>query len=211
MVHSDGIQNDLELQWKKRKKKTLNGAFWRYSKRFRTVVGKQKKQDTKWCILTVFETIWNCSGEKRKKKTLNGAFWQYSKRFGTVVGKKKTRTLNGVFLRHLIRYGSSEIILKTWTLNGAFWRYSKRFRTAVISVTHSETIFEPAMRRNSTFFDLFKEACSRPRTRNPCCFLKIGTVIGALGCYLTWYFGNPRRIRAINGAFCRSLIQCFDL
>ena len=38
----------------------LNGAFWRYSKLFGTEVKKIEIKDNKWCILTVFETIWNC-------------------------------------------------------------------------------------------------------------------------------------------------------
>ena len=42
----------------------------------------------------------------------------------------QTRTVNGAFLRHLIRYGTSENILKTRTLNGAFRRHSKLFGTA---------------------------------------------------------------------------------
>ena len=37
MVHSDGIWNDFELQRK-----------------------KYENKDAKWCILAVFETIWNC-------------------------------------------------------------------------------------------------------------------------------------------------------
>ena len=49
MVHSDGILNDMELQ------------------------RKNENKDGKWCILMVFETIWNCR-EKMKTRTVNGAF-----------------------------------------------------------------------------------------------------------------------------------------
>ena len=68
-MHSDGIRNDLEPQ-------------------------KKENQDGKWCIRTVFETIWN----RRKKKTrmVKGAFGRYLKRFGTAE-KKKKRMVNGAF------------------------------------------------------------------------------------------------------------------
>jgi len=48
-MYSDGIQNDLELQRK-----------------------KEKYNVSKACILTVFQTIWNCR-EKKKTRTVNGA------------------------------------------------------------------------------------------------------------------------------------------
>ena len=53
---------------------------------------------------------------------------------------------------------------------------------ACIIVTHSETIFETAMRRNSTCYDLIKGAPA---------------------------ILDLFKIRAVNGAFCRYLIRCF--
>ena len=53
--------------------------------------------------------------------------------------------------------------LKSRTINGVFWRYLKLQRSfwdkdafAYIIATHSEMIFETAMRRNNTYFDLIK-------------------------------------------------------
>ena len=46
MVHSDGIWNDLELQ------------------------RNNENKDGKWCILTVFETIWNCREKTWKQGRL---------------------------------------------------------------------------------------------------------------------------------------------
>jgi len=34
---------------------------------------KNEIKDNKWCILTIFKTIWKCR-EKKKMKTLNGTF-----------------------------------------------------------------------------------------------------------------------------------------
>ena len=39
---------------------------------------KNVNKNGKWCILTVFETIWNCR-VKMKTWTVNGAFWRYLK------------------------------------------------------------------------------------------------------------------------------------
>jgi len=80
-------------------------------------------------------------------------------------------------------------------------------------MTHSETIFETAMRKNSTCFDFIKGAWSRPCVCNPR-FVENKAVIGALWRYLKRYFGNSEnilKIRTVNGAFCRYLIRCFVL
>ena len=133
------------------------------------------------------------------------------KRFWIAEKKMKTRTLNGG-IRNYLELQCKR--LKSRTTNDSCWRYLKRFGTAeiishkdafaCIIVTHSETIFETAMRRNSTCFEI------RPRARNPRFILKIRTGIGALGCFLNDNL-EIREIRAVNGAFCRYLIQCFDL
>jgi len=98
IVHSDDIWNDLELQkknWKQGKKIVHSDDIWNDLEMQR----KFWKKDSKGCILTVFETILNCSEKienkdiltvfetilncREKKKTLNGAFWRYLNRFGT--------------------------------------------------------------------------------------------------------------------------------
>jgi len=106
-VYSYTIWNDLELQTKFINTRMLNGALWRYLKRF------------------------GIAEKKLKTRTLNVAFWRYLKLFRTADTILKTRTLNGAFLRHLIRYGTSKYILKTRTLNSAFWRHSKLYGIAV--------------------------------------------------------------------------------
>jgi len=62
---------------------------------------------SKACILTLFETIWNCRKLFENNMSLKHAFWPYLKRFGT-----------------------AENILKTMSLKHAFWQYSKPFGTA---------------------------------------------------------------------------------
>ena len=125
-----------------------------------------------------------------KTRKVNGAFWRHLKRFRTADTILQTRTLNGAFLRHLIRYGTAvkkiEIKDNKWylkrfwtaekkrTLNRAFWRgtwndlelqrsFWHKDAFACIIVTHSETIFETAVRRNNTWFDLIKGAWCRLR------------------------------------------------
>ena len=90
-----------------------------------------KNKDAKWCMLAVFETIWNLRHTFENKDDK----WSILTGFGTADTILKTRTLNGAsfetiwncrhtfenkdakwcikFLRHLIRYGTSEDILKT--------------------------------------------------------------------------------------------------
>ena len=51
-------------------------TIWNYRDNF-------ENKDAKWCISTVFETIWNCREKKKKKKTVNCDFWRYLKRFWT--------------------------------------------------------------------------------------------------------------------------------
>ena len=71
MGYSNAIGNaNLELQ--RQVKNKIERVFLHYLKRFGTAENFFENKDGKWCILTVFETIWNCS--ERKKKTLNGAF-----------------------------------------------------------------------------------------------------------------------------------------
>jgi len=71
----------------------------------------------------------------------------------------KTGTLNCAFWRYLKQFGTAEIKMKATTINGAFWRHLELQRSfwhkdafVCIILTHSETIFETAMRRNSTCF-----------------------------------------------------------
>ena len=66
MVHFDGIWNDLEMQRKKKKTRTLNGAFWRFMKRFgiAEIILTQGRfrvhyYDTFW------NDIWNCYEKKQ--------------------------------------------------------------------------------------------------------------------------------------------------
>ena len=94
----------------------------------------------------------------------------------------------------------SDGIWNNLKLHKWFWR--KDALTCII-VTHSETIFETAVRRNSTCFDLIKGAWSRLRPQ------------------ILDFFENKERdwcirmlfetIRGVNGAFCHYLIKCFDL
>jgi len=52
----------LEIIWNFRAKienMSLKHAFWWYLKQFGTAERKNENRDGKWCILTVFETIWN--------------------------------------------------------------------------------------------------------------------------------------------------------
>ena len=63
-VDSDGFWNDLELQ--RKNENNVSRAcikLWRYFKRFWTAAKKKENKDGKWCILTVFETIWSCRKE----------------------------------------------------------------------------------------------------------------------------------------------------
>ena len=60
MVHSDGFRNNLELQ-----SKILN-------------------MDAKWCILTAFETIWNC----RKNNENRVGKWCIQKVFEMIILKQ---------------------------------------------------------------------------------------------------------------------------
>ena len=116
------ICNDLELQ-KKLITRTINGAFWRYLKRFETA-----------------EQI-------MKTRTVNGAFWWYLKRFGTAEKKMTTRTINGAFdgiwndfetamrKKYMFWFNQSRSVVgqpspgnvKIMTLIVAVWRYVMRY------------------------------------------------------------------------------------
>ena len=54
-MYFDGIWNRRENI----KTMSLKNAFWHYLKRF-GIVEKHEKNLSKECILTEFETIWNC-------------------------------------------------------------------------------------------------------------------------------------------------------
>ena len=57
-------------------------------------------------------------------------------RYGTSENILKTRTLNGAFWPHLKQFETAGEKWKQWCmLNGAFWRYLKRFGTAEIILT----------------------------------------------------------------------------
>ena len=73
-VSKAGILTSFQKIWncRERKKRTLNGTFWRFLKRFGTA-DKNENNVSKACIVTVFQTIWNCR-EKKKTRTVNGAF-----------------------------------------------------------------------------------------------------------------------------------------
>ena len=125
-MSSDGIWNDLELQRKQMKTRTLNGAFRRYLKRFGTAE-RFRKNDGKWCIVMVFETDWNWN--KNKSRSLfQRAFWHYLKRyFGTAEKLSKTMTVKRALGQFLERFGTAAKNLKTRTVNGALCCYFIRY------------------------------------------------------------------------------------
>ena len=112
------------------------------------IADKNENNVSKACIMTVFETIWNCK-EKMKTMSLTHALGRYFKRFGTAEKKenkdgkrcivtifqtiwncrkkKKTRTVNGAFWRILKRFGTAEKNMKTMSLKHALWRYFNDF------------------------------------------------------------------------------------
>ena len=71
----------------------LKQACWRYLKRLGIAEKKIENKDGNWCILTVFETIWNC---REKVKTLTRTFWDYLKRYLTLQWVHDLTSLKGV-------------------------------------------------------------------------------------------------------------------
>ena len=61
MVHYDGIWNDLELQKKKIKTRSVNGAFWRYLKRSGTAEIILKQGRFRVHYDTLWNDIWYCN------------------------------------------------------------------------------------------------------------------------------------------------------
>ena len=164
MVHSDGIwyfgTADTIL-----KTRTINGAFWLYLIRYWTSENILKTRTLNGAFWRHFKKI-ETAEKKKKTRTLNGAFWRHSKLFGTAVKNIEIKENKWWILTVFETILNCRDFFLNKTLNGAFWRYLKRFRTAeiiltqdtfaCIIVTHSETIFETALKRNSTCFDLTK-------------------------------------------------------
>ena len=102
--HSDTIWNDVLEVWAAEKKRTWNGVFWRSLKRcivswkcWEHVKSKGEQQcfgiwnwseivevmDDRWCILTLFETMFlkfELLRKLWKQEEKRGAFWCYLKR-----------------------------------------------------------------------------------------------------------------------------------
>ena len=115
------------------------GSFWRNIKRFGTAE-KNENKEGKWCILTVFETIWYCR-DHFETRTLSRVLWHFLKRYLKLQWEKQhmcwlhqgvwsrlpaIRELLkiGAFWRYLKQYfGITENMLKTRKVNGAFCRY----------------------------------------------------------------------------------------
>ena len=193
MEHSNAIWNaNLELQ--RQVKNKIERIFLHYLKRFVTTEKKIKNKDDKWCILTASVIRYGTSENILKTRTLNNAFWRHSELFGNAEKTNEnnddkwciltvsdtiwnfrehfenTWTLDGAFLRHL----SYDMELQRtfwkhmdakWCILTAFetiWNCRDHFDTTTLSCAllwHILTIFETAVRRNSTYF---KRAWSNP-------------------------------------------------
>ena len=108
---------------------------------------------TRW---SVYYTIWNdlirnCR-QKMRTRTIHGVFWRHLKRFGTAENILKTRTVNSPFWRHLKPFGTAEKILNSITLNGVFWQYLKHCGTAenVLKPRHLKHAFWHYLKRFGT-------------------------------------------------------------
>jgi len=126
MVHSDGIWNDLEMQRKKIKTRTVNGAFRRCLKQFGIEEKILKNRAGKGCILTAFETVLNYGKyfENKYDKwfilTVFGTIWNIKEHFGNKDSKWCILTV----------FGTADIILK----QGRFLVYYDTFWNDILKL-----------------------------------------------------------------------------
>ena len=89
-------------------------------------------------IYVVLRALWKIDVHLISTLLNKSLFYYYYNliRYGTSENILKTRTLNGAFWPHLKQFETAEKKMKSRTIiNGAFWRYLKRFGTAEIILT----------------------------------------------------------------------------
>ena len=98
----------------------VNGSFWRHLKRFRTA-RKNWNTDGKYCILTIFEIIWNYREqfENRDSKCFISK-WRYLKRFRAAeitLKQGRFRVHYDIFLKRYLK--------PQWENQHMFWLYQE--------------------------------------------------------------------------------------